>query len=124
MWLKERIRDLLSLENSDAGGHMQSAGYIEFNEMAVRCELAHDELHELLEYGVLPVLHMNSAGLCFPVNCIHWVQRAVRIRRDYDLDLFGMAVVMRYEHRIDELQETNSQLRTLLRATAASAIEK
>jgi hypothetical protein len=35
-----------------------------------------------------------------------------------------MAVVMRYEHRIDELQETNSQLRTLLRATAASAIEK
>ncbi len=101
---------------------MQSAGYIEFNEMAARCELAHDELHELLEYGVLPVLHVNASGLCFPVSCIHWAQKSAQIRRDYALDLFGMAVVMRYESRVDELEVANALLHKRLReARQASA---
>ncbi len=102
---------------------MQSAVYIEFNEMAARCELAHAELHELLEYGVLPVLHMNSAGLCFPVSCVQWAQKAAQIRRDYALDLFGMAVVMRYEHRIEQLEAVNTQLRERLCGARKASVD-
>ncbi len=99
---------------------MQSVGYIDFQEMAARCELAHDELHELLEYDVLPVLHVNSQGLCFPISCLEWVQKAAQIRSDYGLYLFAMALVMRYLHRINELERANTQLRIILRSAGVT----
>lgn len=95
---------------------MQSAGYIDFQEMAARCELADDELHELLDYSVLPVLHLESQGLWFPITCVEWVQKASKIRRDYALDLFSMAIVMRHLHTISELEVENVKLRAILRS--------
>ena len=93
---------------------MRSSGYIDFKEMAARCELSEDELYELLEYGALPVIYVNSSGLCFPLDCVGAAQKAARIKRDYALDLFAMGVVMGYVQRIDELELANMQLRTRL----------
>jgi hypothetical protein len=120
MWSTVRIAEPLRSQNADAGGLMQSVGYIDFQEMAARCELAHDELHELLEYDVLPVLHVNSQGLCFPISCLEWAQKAAKIRVDYALDLFATALVMRYLHRITELERSNTQLRILLRSAGVT----
>jgi hypothetical protein len=50
------------------------------------------------------------------VSCINSAKKAAQIRRDYALDLFAMAVVMRYLHKIDELETVNARLRTLLLA--------
>ncbi len=94
---------------------MGPAGYVNFREMAERCELHHDELHELIEYGVLPVLHVNSIGLCFPAASLGPAQRAARIRRDYALDLFAMGLVMGYIQKIDDLETANAALRTSLK---------
>lgn len=95
---------------------MHSSVYVDFQEMAARCELDDDELHELLEYGVLPVLHLKPQGLCFPISCVEWVQKASRVRSDYALDLFSMAIVMHYLHRINEMERENAQLRIILRS--------
>jgi chaperone modulatory protein CbpM len=98
---------------------MHSAGYIDFKEMAERCQLSLNELHELLEYGVLPVLHVSSRGLCFPVACLGPAQKAAQIKRDYALDLFAMGIVLDYLQKIDALELANAALRSSLQKPAA-----
>lgn len=93
---------------------MKSSGYVNFKEMAARCELSYDELYELLEYGALPVFYVNSSGICFPLDCVGVAQKAAKIKRDYALDLFAMGVVMGFLQRIDDLELANMQLRTRL----------
>jgi hypothetical protein len=102
------------------GGSMQSACYIEIQEMARQCQLSFDELHELIEYGALPVLHVNSRGLCFPITCLETVQKAAQIKRDYALDLFAMGVVLGYLQKIEVLESANAELRLSLQRSSSS----
>ncbi len=97
---------------------MHSFRYIEFQELAKRCQITLDELHELLDYGVLPVIQVNSVGLCFPMDCVEHAQKAAQIRRDYALDLFAMGIVMNYLQEIAALKQMNASLRASLESSS------
>ncbi len=98
---------------------MQSIRYIDFQDLAERCQFSLDELHELLEYGVLPVLHVDSVGLCFPMDCVEPAQKAAQLRRDYALDLFTMGIVMGYLQKIALLERMNASLRSSLQGSSS-----
>ena len=74
-------------------------------ELSRVCGLQADELDELVEYGALlpvaPVLEQRlfSAGYIVPLRT------AGKLRRDYDLDLFAVAVLLEFLGRIDALEQ-------------------
>ena len=89
----------LALEWVDA-----NAG-VELSELARMAEMSIADLNELVEYGALEPLTDCSAPLFFPVDCLSALRTAARLRRDYDMDLFAMAIMLDYLHQIEVLQE-------------------
>lgn len=72
-------------------------------ELAQACSMNRLELEELIEYGALQPLTASLE----PVFAMGWIQplrTAGKLRRDYDLDLFVVVIVMDYLRRIEELE--------------------
>lgn len=80
-------------------------------ELARACGLTEAELAELMEYGALRAAEGGSAAQpLFSADCVPALRRAGRLRRDFDLDLFAVALLLEYLNRIDLLER---QLRSL-----------
>lgn len=79
-------------------------------ELSRVCALSEAELDELVEYGALVPLRDEPQQLVFSAACVMPLRTAGKLRRDLDLDLFSVAVVLDYLRRIEGLE---SQLRSL-----------
>jgi hypothetical protein len=77
---------------------------IGITELAYACAMSREELEELMEYGaLLPLAPIRTE----PVFTLEWMQplrTAGKLRRDYDLDLFVVVIVMDYLRRIESLE--------------------
>jgi MerR HTH family regulatory protein len=73
-------------------------------ELADACAMSREELEELIEYGALaPIASLRTE----PVFALEWMQplrAAGKLRRDYDLDLFVVVIVMDYLRHISALE--------------------
>ena len=83
-------------------------------ELASVCGLTEAELVELMEYGAVHALEGHGAVQLFSAECVPQLRRAGRLRRDYDLDLFAVALLVEYLNRIDELEQQLRRLRAHL----------
>jgi len=83
---------------------------IDLNELARACEMSAAELAELIEYGALSPISENQTEPVFPAHYIAPLRTAGKLRRDYDLDLFTVALLMDYLRQIETLE---GQLRSL-----------
>jgi chaperone modulatory protein CbpM len=90
---------------------MHSSPFIEINALTQLCQLDQEELKELLDYGAIPLVASDSGDVCIPSTSLDALQAASKIRRDYALDLFTMAILVNYLERINELERTNLKLR-------------
>jgi chaperone modulatory protein CbpM len=79
-------------------------------ELSRVCGLTPAELEELMEYGALAPLDRSQPERVFSAECIGGLRRAGRLRRDFDLDLFAVALLLDYLNRIDMLER---QLKSL-----------
>ena len=79
-------------------------------ELSRVCGMSTAELDELVEYGVLAPLNSNQPEPQFPAQCIPRLRTAGKLRRDYDLELFAVVILLDYLHRIETLE---AQLRSL-----------
>lgn len=83
------------------------------------CGLSADELDELVDYGALVPL-----GPPPPIQTLYrfsaeWVtplRTASRLRRDFDLDIFSMGMLLDYLNRIEGLEREMRALRAKLPA--------
>jgi chaperone modulatory protein CbpM len=62
------------------------------------------ELDELVEYGALSPINTSLEGDLFRVDCISPLRTAGKLRRDFDLDLFVVVILMDYLNRIETLE--------------------
>jgi len=85
-------------------------------ELSRVCGLNEVELQELQEYGALQSLDKTAAVQHFSSECIAPLRRAARLRRDFDLDLFAIALLLDYLHRIDALERQVKSLQAHLPA--------
>ena len=83
---------------------------LDLNELSRACEMSAAGLNELIEYGALSPLDPNQPELVFAAQCIAPLRTAGKLRRDYDLDLFTVVLMLDYLHRIETLEE---QLRSV-----------
>jgi chaperone modulatory protein CbpM len=79
-------------------------------ELSRICGLTEAELEELLEFGALEPIDKEGPERLFSAECIGTLRRAATLRRDFDLDLFAIALLLDYLHRIDLLER---QLKSL-----------
>lgn len=80
---------------------------IGMSELARACGLSTQELDELVGYGALAPLETAGQTLPEPVfsaACVMTLRTAGKLRRDFDLDLFAVAMLMDYQGRIDSLE--------------------
>ena len=78
------------------------------------CGLSADELDELMEYGALvplgPLVPVQT--LCrFSADWVTPLRTASRLRRDFDLDLFSMGMLLGYLNRIEAMEREMRALR-------------
>lgn len=97
----------IQLEN---GSWLEASETISLSELSRTCAISDGELMELVDYGALKPLGAPSGARVFSAACVATLRTACRIRREYDLELFTVALLMRYLNRIDELER---ELRTM-----------
>ena len=66
--------------------------------------LSPDDLVELVEYGALQPLTAEPSEQTFSAACVSALRTAVRLRQDFDLDLFAVAVVLDYVRKVEVLE--------------------
>lgn len=83
---------------------------VSMTELSRICGLTEAELRELIEYGALTPLERQQPEPSFSSERIGGLRRAARLRRDFELDLFAVALLLEYLDRIDALER---QVRSL-----------
>ena len=81
-----------------------------FRELAAACAVSLADLRELMDYGALAPLQPPPTEPVFATSYVEPLRLAGIARRDYDLDLFVVVILMDYLQRIAQLE---SQLCTL-----------
>ena len=81
-----------------------------FGDLSAACAISVNELQELMEYGALAPLASSEPEPMFAIACLQPLRTAGKLRRDYDLDLFVVVIVLDYLRRIETLE---SQLHSL-----------
>jgi chaperone modulatory protein CbpM len=87
-----------------------SADCIGFSELSMASAISVAELQELIEYGALAPLQPLQPEPLFAISYLEPLRTAGKLRRDYDLDLFVVVILMDYLQRITQLE---SQLRSV-----------
>jgi len=83
-------------------------------ELSRTCGMTPEQLAELVEYGALAPLDRTVAEPVFSGACVAPLRKAARLYRDFDLDLFAVAMLLGYLNRIDELEREVHTLRAHL----------
>lgn len=73
-------------------------------ELADACAMSRAELEELIDYGALAPIASRHTEPLFALEWMQPLRTAGKLRRDYDLDLFVVVIVMDYLRRIATLE--------------------
>lgn len=95
-------------------GWLEARETVTRTELSRTCDLTEAEVTELVDYGALRVLPATGAEPVFSAECLPAMRRASRLRRDLDLDLFTVALLLQYLDRIEELERQVRSLRAHL----------
>lgn len=86
-------------------------------ELARVCGISTDDVDELVEYGALQPLQTgpSQADLrLFSADCVTRMRTASKLRLDFDLDLFAVALLLDHIQRIETLEQKVRSLQAQL----------
>lgn len=87
------------------------ADTVSLTDLALACTMSLDDLRELMDFGALLPLDIKQAEPMFAVGYMESLRVAGKLRRDYDLELFVVVILMDYLQHIGQLE---AQLQSLL----------
>ena len=90
------------------------------SELCSVCGMSAAELDELMDYGALAPLDSARSEREFSAEWVTPLRAAGKLRQDYDLDLFSVAMLLGYLNRIDALERQVQSLLAQLPAPAAN----
>jgi hypothetical protein len=96
-------------------------GELSFAQLIECSGMTEGELRELVEYGALVPMDPAGPSWMFPGDTLLIARSAGRLLRDFDLDLHGVSVLLRFMERIEELE---GELRALRAGVAAAAMPR
>lgn len=83
-------------------------------DLAACCGLTVDELNELVDYRALAPVDTATSECVFSAHWVGPLRTAAKMRRDYDLDLFTVSMLLGQFERIAQLEQEVRSLRALL----------
>ena len=89
---------------------------VTLTELSLCCEMSEAELDELVDYCALVPLAIAAPQQLFSVHWVSPLRAADKLRLDFDLDLFTVAMMLGHLKRIDALERQLQELRALLPA--------
>ncbi len=92
---------------------LDSREAVSLAELSRVCGMSADELVELVDYGALAPLASNAQESAFSADCIVQLRTVCKLRVDFDLDVFTVAVLMGYLDRIDDLERQVHSLQAM-----------
>ena len=107
----------MNIETTEAL-RMDELGEITFAQLIEYSGMTDADLRELVDYGALVPVDPATSSWIFRADTLTIARNAGRLRREFDLDPHGIAVLLGFIERIEELE---AELRAL-RAGAAHAM--
>ena len=95
---------------------LDSTATITLNELAACCGLSADELDELVDYNALLPLDRASSARAFSAHWVLPLRTVAKLRIDFDLDIFTVAMVLGNLEHIAQLERQVQSLRAQLPA--------
>jgi hypothetical protein len=92
---------------------------ITLTELAGCCGLTADELLELMAYNALAPLNIAAAEQVFSARWVVPLRTAVKLRFDFDLDMFTVGLMLGHLDRISQLERQVQSLQALVSSSAA-----
>jgi hypothetical protein len=86
-------------------------GELSFTQLVEYSGMTEGELRELVEYGALVPVDPAGPSWMFPGDTLVIARSAGRLLREFDLDLHGVSVLLRFIERIEELEAELHALR-------------
>ncbi len=123
------------LNNDLAPTPTQSSAFMTCEQLAGRCGMSMIELGELVGYSALVPIKTeptrpeikNADRWVFSSQCLKPLRAACKMRNDFDLDMFTVAILLGSLQRIDELEQTiqtmQSKMHQMLEVGADPAVE-
>lgn len=87
---------------------------ITVTELTRACALSAAELDELVGYGALAPLRATAQETLFSAAWVMPLRQAARLRRDLDLDLYAVSILLGYMERIAGLEDELRSLKARL----------
>jgi hypothetical protein len=96
------------------GTRLDTVAEISWTQMVTASGLSESELAELVRYGALVPRDPQSSSWTFEAHWLIVARRASRLRRDFDLDPYGVSVLLSFLDRIESLEAELRALRAQL----------
>ena len=88
---------------------------ITVSELCEREELSRSVVVQLVQYDIAqPLAGYSIEDWIFDVTSAHWMQRAIRLQRDLDIDWIAVAMLIDLLQERERLSEENQRLRQRL----------
>ena len=88
---------------------------IAVSELCEQDGLSHGLLLEMVQYDIArPVAGSSIEDWVFDATAAHWLKKALRLRRDLDLDWVAVAMLIDLLRERERLDQENQQLRQRL----------
>jgi chaperone modulatory protein CbpM len=84
------------------------------SELSQVCGLSLAELDELVDYGALAPVTQDDQRQFFSADWVPPLRVAIKLRQDFDLDLFTVAMLLGYLTRIETLERQVNTLKAKL----------
>jgi hypothetical protein len=95
-------------------GDEAGSGRLTIEGLAECCGVRTDEIHELLDYGVIEPCGDAGAAMAFDATAVLRVRSVQRLRSNMGVNLYGVALVLEMSERIRALQREVEWLRNQL----------
>lgn len=92
----------------------RSVDYLSIEEVVALCELSDEDVSELMDYGALNSDMVVDEEIFFTAQRMQYLKEACQHRRDYDLDVFAVVLLMGYLQEIADLKQQVATLQALL----------
>jgi len=93
------------LSNTTIDGANNVVEYLTLEQISSLCSLSEFEVNELIEYGAIHFDKVEAQGGLVSTERIEALMEACRLRQDFDMDLFTVAVIIAYIETIETLEQ-------------------
>ena len=95
--------------------HLDTITEVTWTQLLHSSGLPESELRELVRYGALVPCNPDAPVWTFEARWLVVAKKASRIRHDFELDPYGVSVVLSYLERIGRLEDEIRALRAQVR---------